>query len=878
MQPIRIRSNHDYGGGALMRDFVNLHVHSDYSLADGVSTVSELMSEAQRLGQPAIGLTDHGSVGGLMEFWKAGRQRGIKPILGVEAYVTPETGRTDTRCVSWDNSWKERNTRRSVTCVPHDPYDVSGGGLFTHLTLWAESDEGLVNLMKASSVANLEGLVSRYPRMDNNVLSSFAKGLICGSGCMSGAIPTRLLLGQFDEALRMAGELQDIFGRDNFFIEIMDHGLSIEHQIRNDLVELAKRINAPLVATSDVHYAKRDDSLKHDVRICIETGDVMDGPHRFKFESEEYYLRSSAVMRSLFSDVPEACDNTLLIAERCDTGFCVAEDGSLMPQHVGADGRASSEILQGEVEGWLQTKYGSIPDSVWNRAQHEMAVIRETHAEEYLMAVAYCTNRLREEGHLVGPGKGILARSLVAYALGISEIDPIEYDLPFTDFQDSVFPTAVLQTERGLSRRVLQYLCDRYGNGYAAAVIAYSRFNDAKAVKDVSHVCGYQRFWDASSAEVWLQDNAKKSIADGLKDCIYDCSVRSDVLALCNKPLAEVTSIVRFPSGAESTAFNAKGCDELGLPRLRIAGSRVLQVVQDALRFIPDCNVPQVWDDSCSSLDESRVYDLLSAGYTAGIPFLDGMKSELMQQKLTSFAELIDICHSRGADRADAVARAMFAYRVAYVKTLYTIEFMTAMLNSYNEDGARAKLESIFEEMYCLGIHVRMPNINQSQYYATAYSSTGDDEKSAYGIQLGFNAIRGISEQLAEEIVSTRNKGSAYRSFNDFIRRVSLEHCNAGNVNYLIRAGAFDCVNPCRKALAQCGNDLIEAERQYRAAQSHGQGDLLQDVMDASPCAQKSTDEVVPNGSDWDQTTRQQLQCESFKWPIGRAIEQYVCA
>lgn len=145
-----------------------------------------------------------------------------------------------------------------------------------------------------------------------------------------------------------------------------------------------------------------------------------------------------------------------------------------------------------------------------------------------------------------------MARSLVAYALGISEIDPIEYDLPFTDFQDSVFPTAVLQTERGLSRRVLQYLCDRYGNGYAAAVIAYSRFNDAKAVKDVSHVCGYQRFWDASSAEVWLQDNAKKSIADGLKDCIYDCSVRSDVLALCNKPLAEVTSIVRFPSGQKA--------------------------------------------------------------------------------------------------------------------------------------------------------------------------------------------------------------------------------------------------------------------------------------------------------------------------------------
>ena len=170
------------------------------------------------------------------------------------------------------------------------------------------------------------------------------------------------------------------------------------------------------------------------------------------------------------------------------------------------------------------------------------------------------------------------------------------------------------------------------------------------------------------------------------------------------------------------------------------------------------------------------------------------------------------------------------------------------------------------------------PGIRKCAKNRALSSSTGDDEKSAYGIQLGFNAIRGISEQLAEEIVSTRNKGSAYRSFNDFIRRVSLEHCNAGNVNYLIRAGAFDCVNPCRKALAQCGNDLIEAERQYRAAQSHGQGDLLQDVMDASPCAQKSTDEVVPNGSDWDQTTRQQLQCESFKWPIGRAIEQYVCA
>lgn len=218
-------------------NFVQLHNHTHYSLLDGASKIPDLVKRAKELNMPAVGITDHGNMHGAYEMWSTAVKEGVKPIIGIEAYVTPETARQDQTRVSWDTNWNPdidpQHRRRN-------PNDVSGGGLITHLTMWAETDEGLVNLMKASTDANLEGRVMRYPRMDKEILAKYSKGIIASSGCPSGIIQTRLLLGQFDEALRAAGELQDIFGRDNFYIEFMDHGLKIEKQVTDGLLDIAK--------------------------------------------------------------------------------------------------------------------------------------------------------------------------------------------------------------------------------------------------------------------------------------------------------------------------------------------------------------------------------------------------------------------------------------------------------------------------------------------------------------------------------------------------------------------------------------------------------------------------------------------------------------
>ena len=241
----------DYG-----KNFVQLHNHTHYSLLDGASKIPDLAKRAAELEMPAVGITDHGNMHGAYEMYTNCVANGVKPIIGIEAYVTPETARQDKSRVHWGTEAQRRD-------------DVSGGGLITHLTMWAENDEGLVNLIKASSVANLEGRVMRYPRMDKEVLSTYSKGVIASSGCPSGIIQTRLRLGQFDEALRAAGEFQDIFGKDNFFIELMDHGLTIENQVTDDLLTIAKKLDAPLLATNDSHYVHAEDAGAQDRKSVV---------------------------------------------------------------------------------------------------------------------------------------------------------------------------------------------------------------------------------------------------------------------------------------------------------------------------------------------------------------------------------------------------------------------------------------------------------------------------------------------------------------------------------------------------------------------------------------------------------------------------------
>jgi DNA polymerase-3 subunit alpha len=297
--------------------FAHLHVHTEYSLLDGAARIADLLKRCEMLGQQALATTDHGFLFGAHAFWTAAVKAGVKPIIGLEAYLTPGLARQDKKRVLWGTEAQRDD-------------DVSAGGAYTHMTLLAQTTDGMHNLFRMGSLASLEGQFYK-PRMDRDLFHRYASGLIGTTGCPSGEVQTRLRLGQWDEAVIAAGEFQDILGRDNYFVELMDHGLDIERRVLKDLLRLAKHIGAPLLATNDLHYTAPEDAAAHSALLCVQSGKTLDDPTRFKFDGEGYYLKSSEEMRQIWRELPEACDNTLAVAERCEVAFASAP-GRYMPR------------------------------------------------------------------------------------------------------------------------------------------------------------------------------------------------------------------------------------------------------------------------------------------------------------------------------------------------------------------------------------------------------------------------------------------------------------------------------------------------------------------------------------------------------------------
>src|SRR5690606_33838112 len=405
-------------------DFVHLHVHTEYSMLDGAARVKELFAEAQRLGQTALATTDHGYLFGAYDFWRTAKQFDVKPIIGVEAYVTPGTSRFDKSRVRWGDESQRTD-------------DVSARGAYTHMTLLAEDTPGMHNLFRMSSLASLEGQLGKWPRIDRELMQTYAKGLIATSGCASGEIQTRLRLGQHDEARRAAGELQDIFGKDNFFIEVMDHGLEIERRTLPDLIRLSKELGAPLLATNDLHYTKAEHAHAHEALLCVQSGSTLNEPtyeqggNRFAFGGEGYYLKSAAEMRDVWRDHPEACDTTLLVAQRCEVEF-TEHGGRYMPHIPVPDRDDEVSYFVSDDEAGLRRRYpNGEPADVRRRAECEVEVITSKGYAGYYLVVADFINWAKRNGIRVGPGRGSGAGSLAAYAMGITDLDPLKHGLIF---------------------------------------------------------------------------------------------------------------------------------------------------------------------------------------------------------------------------------------------------------------------------------------------------------------------------------------------------------------------------------------------------------------------------------------------------------------
>lgn len=652
--------------------FVHLHNHTEYSMLDGAARLGELFNETERLGMPALATTDHGYLFGAFDFWKRATDQGIKPIIGVEAYVTPGTARTDKSRVRWGEEHQRKD-------------DISGGGSYTHMTLLSYNNAGMRNLFRASSIASLDAVFGKWPRLDRELLNTYSEGLIATTGCPSGEVQTRLRLGQYREALEAASEFRDIFGAENYFCELMDHGLDIERRVTGDLLRLAKDLKLPLVATNDLHYTHEHDAKAHEALLAIQSGSTLleptydNGGSRFAFSGSGYYLKSPQEMRELFRDHPDACDNTLLIAERCEVSFNTG--ANYMPRFPCPPGEDETSWLVKEVATGLDYRYpGGVPDKVRTQADYELEVITSMGFPGYFLVVADFINWAKNNGIRVGPGRGSGAGSMVAYAMRITDLDPLHHGLIFERFlnPDRVsMPDFDVDFDDRRRSEVIDYVTRKYGDERVAMIVTYGTIKTKQALKDSSRVLGYPFSMgeqltkalppavmakDIPLADIQNKDSKRYSEAGDFRQLIAtdpeaakvfetalgieglkrQWGVHAAGVIMSSDPIIDVIPVMRrIQDGQVITQFDYPTCEGLGLIKMDFLGLRNLTIISDALENIK-LNRGVDLDLDSLALDDVASYELMARGDTLGVFQLDGgpMRALLKLMKPDNFEDI----------------------------------------------------------------------------------------------------------------------------------------------------------------------------------------------------------------------------------------------
>ena len=632
--------------------FVHLHVHTEFSMLDGAARTRDLFDKAAEMGMTALATTDHGYLFGAYDFWKKAQGTGVKPIIGVEAYVTPGTHRTD------------RNKRLFGDERTPKGDDVSAGGTYTHMTLLATDNASMSNLFKMSSIASLDQVYAKWPRIDRELLHRYGKGLIATTGCPSGEIQTRLRLGQYDAAREAAAEFRDIFGPENYFLELMDHGNSFEQRTREDLMRLAKDLQLPLLATNDSHYTNPEDATAHAALLCVQSAATLMDPNRFQFEGEGYYLRSPQEMRHLFRELPEACDNTLMVAERCDVSFTEGE-GRYMPKFPCPPGESEQTWFIKEVYRGLEDRFpNGVPEYARTQADFEIDVIVSKGYAGYFLVVADFITWAKGEGIRVGPGRGSGAGSMCAYALKITDLDPVPHGLIFERFlnpERMSMPDFDVDFDERRRGEVIKYVTDKYGSDRVAQIVTYGTIKAKQAVKDAARVMGHpfsvgEQLTKAMPADVmgkgvalsdiYNPDHARygegkefrelveseshlREIVDtakGLEGLKRQWGVHAAGVIMSSEPLLDLIPIMkRVQDGQVITQFDYPTCETLGLVKMDFLGLRNLTILDDAIANVRANRDEDIdLDELSRTLDDKATYALLGRGDTLGVFQLDG--------------------------------------------------------------------------------------------------------------------------------------------------------------------------------------------------------------------------------------------------------------
>ena len=905
--------------------FVHLHVHTEYSLLDGSCRIGELLDRTKELGMDAIAITDHGSMFGVIEFYKEAKKRGINPILGSEVYMAI-------------NKYTEKE--------PKDKNQY-------HLVLLAENNIGYENLMKIVSEGYVNGFYYK-PRVDFSILEKYSEGIIALSSCLAGEVQQHLLNGNYNRAKEIALKYNKIFGQNNFYLELQDHGLEEQKQVNKELIQISNETGIPLVATNDVHYINKEDYIVHDVLLCIQTGKTIEDTDRMKFPTNEFYLKSYDEMKFLFNHVEEALINTVKIGERCNVELDF--DTLHLPGYDVPKGYTKEEYLKELCIRGLENRYEIITPEIEERFNYEFNTIVNMGYTDYFLIVWDFIRFANEKNIMVGPGRGSAAGSIVSYALGIIDIDPLEYDLLFERFLN---PERVSMPDIDIDfcyerrEEVIDYVIEKYGEDRVAQIATFGTMAARGAIRDVGRALNMpygevdyiakqipMELGITISKALEINKNLKEmyktnekvehliDIALAVEGMPRHTSTHAAGVVISKEPITNYVPLLRN-NDAITTQFDMIELEELGLLKMDFLGLRTLTVIRDTIDLI-ERNYGEKIDFSNLTYDDPEVIEMFTKGNTLGIFQFEsaGMRRFLKELKPNVFENLIaanslfrpgpmnqipqyiqnknnpdniEYLHPKlipildvtygcivyqeqvmqivrdiggfsmgGADlvrramskkkmdvmeeerkrfiygevdengevtipgairngvdektankiydlmidfanyafnKSHSAAYAVVAYRTAWLKHYYPVEFMAALISSVMGDTNSVSL--YIQECKRLSIEVLPPDINESYEKFTVIDGK---------IRFGLLAVKNVGEGFAETIVKARKDGK-FNSFTDFCERIENIDSTVMNkraVESLIKSGAMDSLGGNRAqylAIFERTIDSIHADK-----------------------------------------------------------------
>ena len=620
--------------------FCHLHTHTEYSLLDGEASIKKLVARVKELGMDSCAITDHGSMYGVVDFYREAKSQGIHPVIGCEVYMAP----------------------RSRFDKVHDIDNKT-----SHLILLAENQRGYKNLIKLVSAGYIDGFYYK-PRIDFEMLKEHSEGIIALSACIAGEVPKALLRGDYDEAKKIALKYAEVLGKDNYFLEIQDHGLSEQKRIIPDMLRLSEETGIGLVATNDIHYLKKEDAKYQDVLMCIQMEKKVDDPDRMKFETEEFYIKSPEEMTSLFEYVPQAIENTEKIAKRCNVDFDFGTRH--LPAYAVPDGKDAFEYLRELCQSGLEKRYSPVSDELQKRLDYELGVIKSMGFVDYFLIVWDFIHFAKNNGVMVGPGRGSAAGSIVAYSLGITTVDPIKYGLIFERFLNPErvsMPDIDIDFAPNGRQKIIDYVVEKYGEGQVAQIITFGTMKAKLAIRDVG------RALDIPYAEV---DKVAKLVPFDLKmtiskaldistelHALYEndpqikelldtsmaieglprhASTHAAGVVITSEPIVNYVPLQLNSENFITTQFTKDTVENLGLLKMDFLGLRNLTVIENAVKIIKrtrgiDLNMDEI-DYDCK-----EVYELISSGNTDGVFQLEsaGMQSFMQELKPDTLEDVI---------------------------------------------------------------------------------------------------------------------------------------------------------------------------------------------------------------------------------------------